>query len=79
MGNRERFAEEYTKALTECVLNPKHDYIYGIDQVATVAAKMIKATFEGTANYDGPVFRLTCKRLGIKATNKSINDFVRVK
>lgn len=75
--NRQRFADEYTKALAECVADPKHGYFFGLDAVPAVAAKMIAATFDGTANYDGPAFKLTCKRLGIKHTRKAINAYVK--
>ena len=74
--NKERFSTEYAKALTECVSDPKHGYIYDVDQVPGVVAKMLPAIFSGMANYDGPAIKLTCKRLGIKCTKKAILAFV---
>lgn len=74
--NKERFSSEYTKALIECVSDPKHEYCYGVDQVPGVVAKMLPAIFSGSASYDGPAIKLTCKRLGIKATRKAILAYV---
>lgn len=76
MDNRQRFAEEYTKALAECVADSKNGYIYGLDQVPEVARKMIAATFDGSAHYSGAAYKLACKRLGIKYTKKAIIAFI---
>lgn len=75
--NKERFAEAYRVALTECVQNPKYaeDYFYGVEQVPGVVVKMLRALDEDTANINGPAFKLACKRLGIKHTQKAIRAF----
>ncbi len=74
--NRQRFADEYTKALAECVAAQPDFYGFGSDRVAEVAQRMLNAVDRDSANYDGPAFKLTCKRLKIKHTRKAIRAFV---
>jgi hypothetical protein len=74
-SNRELFKTTYTEALRECVLNPKHQYAYGVEKVPEVAKAMLRAVEKGSFSHDGPAFKLTAKRLGIKPTRTSILAF----
>ena len=81
------WGEAYLRGLTEAVerdaLRPAEERVYGYDvkDVPHVASLMIAAIADhpDRVNYAGDGFRATCKILGIKATRRSVLEFLEVK
>lgn len=73
------FEVNYVSGLSDAVIAHPNDYLYPVQQVPKVAAKMMKAIRENAnnVNYGSHGFRLTCKRLGIKHTKKAIIAYLR--
>jgi len=76
------FSEAYRASLTEAVEYQPHLYAYGPDKVPEVANKMLKAISENPRSVtytNSPGFKLTCGKLGIKYTVKSIMEYLEVR
>ena len=73
------FEVNYVSGLRDAVIAHPNDYLYPVQQVPVVVAKMMKAIRENAnnVNYGSHGFRLTCKRLGIKHTKKAIIAYLR--
>jgi len=76
MTNFDTFAQTYTEELEKAVLKYPEEYVWPVENVPTVAAKMIQAFRAGTYNKDGRAIKATCKRLNIPYTYKGINAYL---
>ena len=74
-SNKTRFKEVYSQALAECVTSRPDLYYWPVSQVDAVCARMFEAMDKGTFHHEGPAFKLTTKRLGIKPTRTAILAF----
>jgi hypothetical protein len=76
MTNFDNFAQVYTEELEKAVKNFPEEYAWPVENVPTVAAKMVQAFLAGTYNKDSRAVKATCKRLSIKHTYKEINAYL---
>ena len=73
MTNREKFAAVYTQAFVDSYPHlPAADSADKINKVITTATENIRSVI-----IDGAAFRLTAKRLGIKHSYKSFEEFLK--
>ena len=77
MTNFDTFAQVYTEELEKAVLKYPEEYVWPVENVPTVAAKMIQAFRAGTYNKDSRAMKATCKRLNIKHTYTAINAYLK--
>lgn len=75
LSNRQRFLAVYTEALTETVKAHPEEYAWPVANVPIVVERMAAAMDRGSFNHNSRSYRLTCKRLGIPYTRKSILAF----
>lgn len=76
MNNFDTFAQTYAEELEKAVLKFPEEYTWPVENVPTVAAKMIQAFRAGTYNKDGRAIKAVCKRLNLKHTYKEINAYL---
>jgi hypothetical protein len=72
----ETFMVEYAKQLEKAVREHPEEYLWPIEHVPEVVARMREAIKTGTYNKDSGAFKQTCKVLGIKHTYKAIAAFI---
>jgi len=72
----ETFGKLYEQNLTQAVLNYPEEYVWPVENVPTVAKKMLDAVVKNSYNKDGRAFKATCKQLGIKYTYKAIDEYL---
>lgn len=70
------FTEVYTEELGKAVLKYPEEYVWPVEDVPNVAAKMIEAFRRGSYNKDSRAIKATCKRLNIKHTYREINAYL---
>ena len=75
--NFDTFSQIYTEELGKAVLAYPEEYTWPVENVPTVAAKMIQAFRAGTYNKDSRAIKATCKRLNIKHTYTAINAYLK--
>lgn len=76
MSNFDTFAQTYTEQLEKAVLKYPEEYVWPVENVPTVAAKMIQAFRARTYNKDSRAVKATCKILKIKHTYTAINEYL---
>ncbi len=74
--NFDTFAQVYAEELQKAVLAYPEEYVWPVENVPTVAQKMIQAFRAGTYNKDSRAIKATCKRLNIKHTYTAINAYL---
>lgn len=75
MATAQDFASEYEIALKKAVEKNPEEYLYGVDKVPEVAAKMIAAFKAGHANI-GPAMRSAARKCGIKPTLSAVKQLL---
>ena len=76
MNNLVLFCDTYRRNLTKARTEHPQEYPWPIEQLQTVADKMVAAIQRGSFNKESRAFRDTCKELGIKHTYTAINAFI---
>lgn len=71
----DRFMVFYSQALAVAVADHPDEYVFKVDMVPTVAARMQKAFLAGTYNHDGRAIKMACKAVGIKHTRTAMEAF----
>ncbi len=72
----DQFMGVYEPALREAVTHYPNEYLWPVEQVPIVAARMRAAIERNSHNHDGHAFKGACKALGIKHTRKAIDQFL---
>lgn len=75
MTNRERFADEYGKALVGCIQKNPDEYMYGVDRVPEMVVKFVPSFAKGEASI-GPASKAAARACGIKPTIGAIKSFL---
>lgn len=75
MTNRERFADEYGKALVKCIQKNPDEYMYGVDRVPEMVVKFVPSLARGEASL-GPASKAAARACGIKSTLGAIKSFL---
>jgi hypothetical protein len=75
MTNRERFADEYGKALVKCIQKNPTDYMYGVDRVPEMVVKFLPSLAKGEAIL-GQASKSAARACGIKPTLGAIKSFL---
>lgn len=77
-NNKTLFADTYKQSLSQLWQDPEYDYVRSIkdNTPEKLADKMIDSILSKRASIDSKGFKLTCKKLGIKHTYKSIYEFL---
>lgn len=75
MTNKEKFIETYTQAFVDSYPN------LPADKSKILIAKAIETAIKSIhmVLIDGPAFKLTAERLGIKCTYKAFDEFLKTK
>jgi hypothetical protein len=72
----ERWMDVYTRELTAAVEKYPAEYVFPVETVPTVAAKMRAAFLRESFNKDGRAIKATCKHFGIPYTYTAIRKFL---
>lgn len=75
MTNRERFADEYKKALIKYIQNNPDKYMYGINHVPEMVVKFVPSLAKGEASL-GPASKAAARACGIRPTIGAIKSFL---
>lgn len=70
------FGTVYRVELERAVVEHPEEYAWPVENVPTVAAKMLEAIREGSFSKDGRAIKATCKAFGIKHTYTAINAWL---
>ncbi len=73
----DEFIKEYEKQLILAITNYPTEYIYSLDKVPEVMARMKEAFKKKSYNKDSRAIKNTCKILKIKHTYTAINEFIK--
>ena len=76
MSNRDRFLAVYRKKLAEAVAEHPDQYVWPIEELDPVMARMTAALDRRSYNKDSTAIRNTCRVLRIKHTYTAINEFI---
>lgn len=68
----ERFGSTYTVELERAVREHPDEYVWPVEEVPTVAARMLDAIQHKSFNKDSRAIKSTCKAFGIKHTYQAI-------
>lgn len=71
-----RFAEVYRAHLAAAVVSHPEEYAWPIENVPTVADKMIDAVRRDSFSKDGRAMRATFKALGVKHTYTALREWL---
>ncbi len=79
MTNAQKFEEQLTKEYQDLFTNDlEYSFAKSRTTPEALAKKMTAGLISGSANHDGEGIKRTCKNLGIKATRKSIVEFLKM-
>jgi hypothetical protein len=76
MNNLDKFMEVYTRHLKLAVESHPEEYVYSMDELFVVLARMRNAFAHKSFNKDSRAIKATCKELKIKHTYRDIETFL---